>query len=107
MLKFSKKILQKVSFDPSLFKKELAFMNQQTSAEVMQNTGNVLVQKSQMGGGSPIIRGFETNKVLIVVDGVRMNNAIYRAGHLQNVLRIDQSMLDRAEILFGPSSVFC
>ena len=59
-------------------KKELTFMNQQTTADVMQNTGNILVQKSQQGGGSPIIRGFETNKVLMVVDGVRMNNAIYR-----------------------------
>jgi hemoglobin/transferrin/lactoferrin receptor protein len=39
------------------------------------------------------------------MDGVRMNNAIYRAGHLQNVLRIDQSMLERAEVVFGPSSV--
>jgi hemoglobin/transferrin/lactoferrin receptor protein len=85
--------------------KELAFMNQSTSADVLQNTGNVMVQKSQQGGGSPIIRGFETNKVLIVVDGVRMNNAIYRGGHLQNVISIDNTMLDRVEVVFGPGSV--
>ena len=35
------------------------------------------IQKSQGGGGSPILRGFEANRVLLVVDGVRMNNAIY------------------------------
>lgn len=64
----------------------------------------MLVQKSQLGGGSPIIRGFEANKVLIVVDGVRMNNAIYRGGHLQNVLSIDNASLERVELLFGPSS---
>ena len=85
--------------------KEIGFMNQPTTAEVLQNTGQVLVQKSQLGGGSPIIRGFEASRVLMVVDGVRMNNAIYRAGHLQNVLTIDNFMLDRAEIAFGPSSV--
>ena len=85
--------------------KDLAFMNQSTSADVLQNTGNVLVQKSQQGGGSPIIRGFETNKVLIVVDGVRMNNAIYRGGHLQNVISIDNTMLERVEVVFGPGSV--
>ncbi|HEU4497172.1 MAG TPA: TonB-dependent receptor plug domain-containing protein, partial [Flavobacterium sp.] len=85
--------------------KKLAFMNQQNTADVLQQSGNVLVQKSQQGGGSPIIRGFEANKVLIVVDGVRMNNAIYRGGHLQNVLTLDNTVLDRMEVVFGPGSV--
>lgn len=84
---------------------ELQFMNQSSTADVLQQSGNVMVQKSQLGGGSPIIRGFETNRVLIVVDGVRMNNAIYRGGHLQNVITIDNSMLDRVELVFGPGSV--
>lgn len=84
--------------------KDLQFMNQPTSADVLQQSGNILVQKSQLGGGSPIIRGFEANKVLLVIDGVRMNNAIFRGGHLQNVLRMDNSILDKAEIVFGPGS---
>ena len=84
---------------------KIKFMNQQTTAEMLTHTGNILVQKSQLGGGSPIIRGFEANKVLIVVDGVRMNNAIFRGGHLQNVLSMDNSILEKTEILFGPSSV--
>lgn len=84
---------------------KIKFMNQQTTAEMLTHTGNILVQKSQLGGGSPVIRGFEANKVLIVVDGVRMNNAIYRGGHLQNVLSMDNSILSKTEILFGPSSV--
>lgn len=85
--------------------RELAFINQQTMADVIQNSGNVLVQKSQLGGGSPIIRGFETNKVLMVVDGVRMNNAIYRGGHIQNILTLDNAIMDKVEIVFGPGSV--
>ncbi len=84
---------------------ELQFMNQQTMADVMQSSGQVLVQKSQLGGGSPIIRGFETNKVLMVVDGVRMNNAIYRGGHLQNIITLDNTIMDKVEIVFGPGSV--
>lgn len=84
--------------------KEIEFVNQQTSADLLQNTGAVFVQKSQMGGGSPVLRGFEANKVLIVMDGIRMNNAIYRGGHLQDVVTIDANMLDRAEVLFGPAS---
>ncbi|MEO1714951.1 MAG: TonB-dependent receptor plug domain-containing protein, partial [Bacteroidota bacterium] len=82
----------------------IARINPQTSADLLKATGNVFVQKSQMGGGSPIIRGFEANKVLIVVDGVRMNNAIYRSGHLQNVISIDHAGLDRVEVIYGPSS---
>lgn len=85
--------------------KDLAFQNAQNSGDALSNTGNVFVQKSQQGGGSPIIRGFETNKVLIVVDGVRMNNAIYRGGHLQNVITLDNTMMDKIEIVYGPGSL--
>lgn len=83
---------------------DISNMNQPTTAEMLTHSGHVFVQKSQLGGGSPVMRGFEASRVLIVVDGVRMNNAIYRAGHLQNVLRIDQNILARTELVFGPSS---
>lgn len=85
--------------------KELSFINPQTTADALLNTGNVFVQKSQMGGGSPVIRGFEANKVLIVIDGVRMNNAIYRNGHLQNSITVDNNMLERVEVIYGPAAV--
>ena len=58
-----------------------------------------------MGGGSPMIRGFAANRVLIVVDGIRMNNAIYRSGNLQNIISVDPNSLERAEVIFGPGSV--
>lgn len=80
-------------------------LNAANTADVLQQTPGILVQKSQLGGGSPIIRGFEANKVLLVVDGVRMNNAIYRGGHLQNVITLDPEALERIEVGFGPSSV--
>ncbi len=51
------------------------------------------------------MRGFEANKVLLVVDGVRLNNAIFRGGHLQNVLGIDANVLERVEILSGAGAV--
>lgn len=85
--------------------KDIELSNPQTSADMLESTGNVFVQKSQMGGGSPVLRGFEANRVLIVIDGVRMNNAIYRSGHLQDAITIDNMMLDRTEVLFGPASV--
>lgn len=86
-------------------RKDIQFFNPQTAAHALEQTGQVLMQRSQAGGGSPIIRGFEANKVLLVVDGVRMNNAIYRGGHLQNVITLDPNMLERTEVLFGGQSL--
>tara|TARA_B100000497_G_C7695565_1_gene424664 strand:- start:4097 stop:6529 length:2433 start_codon:yes stop_codon:yes gene_type:complete len=85
--------------------KEIQKSNPQTSADILTQNGNVYVQKSQMGGGSPIIRGFEANRVLLVVDGVRMNNAIYRNGHLQNAITVDASSIENVKVLFGPNSL--
>ncbi|MEY3399189.1 MAG: hypothetical protein RL220_1783 [Bacteroidota bacterium] len=86
-------------------REEIRMSNAQDAAALLQATGKINVQRSQMGGGSPVIRGMEANRILIVVDDVRMNNAIFRGGHLQNVLRVDQNVLERAEVVFGPGSV--
>lgn len=89
----------------TLDKTEINNLNPQTTADLLQNSSVAFVQKSQMGGGSPIIRGFEANKILLVVDGIRMNNAIYRGGHLQNIITVDPNSLQRVEILEGPGSL--
>lgn len=78
--------------------------NQPNVADALINSGQVFVQKSQQGGGSPVIRGFEASRVLLMVDGIRMNNAIYRAGHLQNIITVDNMVLNSVEIMYGPSS---
>lgn len=85
--------------------KENELANPQTSADLLVSSGEVFIQKSQLGGGSPMIRGFAANRLLIVVDGVRMNNAIYRSGNLQNVISLDPASIQSTEILFGPGSV--
>ncbi len=84
--------------------KTIAKANAQNTGDLLASTGKIFVQKSQQGGSSPVIRGFEASRILIVVDGVRMNNAIYRAGHLQNVITMDQNSLARVEVMYGPSS---
>ncbi|MCC6727693.1 MAG: TonB-dependent receptor [Saprospiraceae bacterium] len=86
-------------------KKDIAFFEPQTTADALWNVGGVFVQKTQMGGGSPVLRGFEANRVLLVVDGVRMNTAAYRSGHLQNAITVDNAMLERTEVIFGPGSL--
>ncbi|MCB0619914.1 MAG: TonB-dependent receptor plug domain-containing protein, partial [Saprospiraceae bacterium] len=89
----------------SVSPREVALQNPQTAADLLSLSGEVFIQKSQLGGGSPMIRGFATNRVLIAVDGVRMNTAIFRSGNLQNVISLDPYATERTEVLFGPGSV--
>ena len=88
-----------------LSENEIKYINPQTSADLLEETGQIFVQKSQLGGGSPMIRGFSANRILIVLDGVRLNNAIFRSGNLHNIISIDPNILGGAEVLFGPASV--
>ena len=89
----------------SIKQDQIQFNNPQSAADILEQSNQVFVQKSQMAGGSPMIRGFATNSVLLVVDGVRLNNAIYRTGNLQNVISLDANCIDNSEIIFGPGSV--
>jgi len=89
----------------SISPKEVALQNPQTAADLLGVSGKVYIQKSQQGGGSPMIRGFATNRLLYTVDGVRMNNAIFRGGNIQNVISLDPFATENTEVLFGPGSV--
>ena len=84
---------------------EISAYNARTTADALELGNQAYVQRSQMGGGSIVLRGFEANKILLVVDGVRMNNAIYRNGHLQNAITIDPAMLEQIEVIHGPGSL--
>ena len=100
-LKNKKFISQKVE---NISKTEIEFQNFQNTADALMNSGNITVQKSQQGGGSPVLRGFEASRILILVDGIRMNNLIFRAGHLQNIITVDENMLENIDLFYGSSS---
>ena len=89
----------------SIDSKDIQLSNPQTSADLLSNSGRVFVQKSQLGGGSPMIRGFSTNRLLITVDGVRLNNAIFRSGNVQNVLSVNPFNVEKTEVILGSGSV--
>ena len=97
-----KDVVQRVA---SVNRSDIALDNPQTSADLLESSGQVFVQKSQLGGGSPMIRGFSTNRLLITVDGVRMNNAIFRGGNVQNVISIDPLVINGTEVVLGAGSV--
>lgn len=85
--------------------RDAALQNSQTAADLLGNSGEVFIQKSQQGGGSPMIRGFSTNRLLYSLDGVRMNTAIFRGGNIQNVISLDPFAIENTEVLFGSGSV--
>lgn len=89
----------------SISAQEVALQNPQTAADLLSISGKVFIQKSQQGGGSPMIRGFATNRLIYSVDGVRMNNAIFRGGNLQNIISLDPFAIANTEVLLGPNSV--
>ena len=89
----------------SLDSDQLLIRNPSTSADWIGSSGEVFIQKSQLGGGSPMIRGFSANRLLYSVDGVRMNTAIFRSGNLQNVISLDPFTFETTEVQFGPGSV--
>jgi len=98
----SKSIPQKISV---ITANKVVLQNPQTAADLLTVSGKVFMQKSQQGGGSPMIRGFATNRLLYAIDGIRMNTAIFRGGNIQNVISLDPFATERTEVLFGPGSV--
>jgi len=85
--------------------KDVELNNPQTTADLLGLSGEVFIQKSQQGGGSPMIRGFAANRLLYTVDGVRMNTAIFRSGNIHNVLSLDALSIENTEVFFGPGSI--
>lgn len=95
-----------IPFTYTIIDRELsAIIQPQTAADLLDKSGEVYVQKSQLGGGSPMIRGFSANRILLMVDGIRMNSAIFRSGNLHNVIAVDPRSVRQTEVYLGPASV--
>ena len=65
----------------------------------------VFLQETNTGGGAPILRGTLGERVLIVVDGVRLNDGTTRQGPNQSLNTIDPAIVERVEVVRGPASV--
>ena len=62
---------------------------QSSISNLLSTQSSVVVQESQPGGGSPNYRGMEANRLLLIIDGITLNNTIFRSGHLQNSATIN------------------
>ncbi|MDP8255364.1 MAG: TonB-dependent receptor [Candidatus Alcyoniella australis] len=73
--------------------------------EALRSQAGILVQRTNQGGGAPFIRGLAGNQVLLLVDGVRVNNSTFRGGPNQYLNTIDPLFIERIEVVRGPGSV--
>ena len=76
-----------------------------STPELLMGTTGVFVQKTNHGGGSPIVRGLMGNQILLLMDGIRLNNATYRYGPNQYLATVDPLVLERVEVTRGSGSV--
>ncbi len=76
-----------------------------TIPEALKYTPGIMVQKTGHGQGSPIIRGFTGFRTLFLIDGIRLNNSVFRDGPNQYSNTVDLYSISRMEIIKGPSSV--
>ncbi len=84
---------------------EIRRKNYRTTPEALNDLVGVLVQETNYGGGSPTIRGLIGNQILILIDGIRLNNAIFRLGPNQYLSTIDIYQIERIEVIRGTGSV--
>lgn len=76
-----------------------------TTPEALQGLPSVMVQKTSYGQGSPFLRGFTGFRTLLMIDGVRLNNSVFRDGPNQYWNTVDPFGIDRYEAVLGPASV--
>jgi iron complex outermembrane receptor protein/hemoglobin/transferrin/lactoferrin receptor protein len=65
----------------------------------------VWMQQTNLGGGSPFLRGLTGYHTLILIDGIRLNNATFRSGPNQYLNTIDPLLMDHVEVMKGQGSV--
>lgn len=76
-----------------------------TTPDALMSMPGVFVQRTNLGGGSPFVRGLTGNQTLILVDGIRLNNSTFRYGPNQYLNTIDACTISRIEVARGTGSV--
>lgn len=88
-----------------LNRKEITRQWSRTLPEALTGLPGVFIQKTNHAGGSPFVRGLTGNQSLILVDGIRLNNSIFRFGPNQYMTLIDPAQIERVEVIKGTGSV--
>ena len=98
-------LIESISKLSTINRREIEKLKSKSIAELLKQSSGIHVQESQSGGGSPNFRGMEANRLLTVVDGIPLNNAIYRSGHVQSSNVVNSFFIDEIKVATGPSAV--
>ena len=80
---------------------------QKLISDALAGNVGVFLQQTTPGQGAAIIRGLKGSSVLHLVDGMRLNNAIFRSAPTQYFSLVPVSAVERAEIVRGtPTSLY-
>ena len=71
----------------------------------LEEQPGLMVQKTSSAQGAPYIRGFTGFRTLLLIDGIRLNNSVFREGPNQYWGTVDPLSLSRLELVKGPASV--
>jgi outer membrane receptor protein involved in Fe transport len=80
---------------------------QKLVTDALDTNVGVFLQQTTPGQGAAIIRGLKGSSILHLVDGVRLNNAIFRSAPTQYFALVPTSAVERIEVLRGtPASLY-
>ena len=75
--------------------------------DALRASTGVFVQQTTTGQGAAIVRGVKGSAVLHLVDGIRLNNAIFRDAPTQYLALVPTVSIDRLEVVRGaPTSLY-
>lgn len=80
--------------------------NVRTLADALDRTPGIMIQRTGYGQASPFLRGFTGFRTLLLIDGIRLNNAVFREGPNQYFSTIDPLTVDRIDVVKGPAVIF-
>ena len=67
--------------------------------QAVEREVGVLVQRTGRGQASPFLRGLTGPQTVLLVDGIRLNNGIFRLGPNQYFNTIDPGQVDHIEVI--------
>ena len=80
---------------------------QKLLTDALANNTGVFLQQTTPGQGAVIIRGQKGSSILHLVDGMRLNNAIFRSAPTQYLALVPITAIERIEVLRGtPASLY-
>ncbi len=96
---------QSLSVVSVLERESIDRLSPRSAADALLGVAGVWMQRTNHGGGSPFIRGLSGNQVLLLVDGIRVNNSTFRYGPNQYFNVLDPLNIQQVEVVRGQTSV--